>query len=84
MCGNQAATYAIRARGRTWAVPHPGRWLVLSSAVDLSIATTLAARGWFIAPLPPLSLCSVLVGAAAFALLLDFVRIPVFRRLEVV
>jgi H+-transporting ATPase len=31
VCGNQATTYAVRARGRIWSSPHPCRWLVSSS-----------------------------------------------------
>jgi len=31
VCGNQATTYAVRARGRIWSSPHPCRWLLSSS-----------------------------------------------------
>jgi H+-transporting ATPase len=83
VCGNQAATYAIRARGRLWSVPYPGRWVVVASATDLLLATTLASRGWFMTPLPLALLLSVFGGAIAFVLILDFARIPVFKRLHI-
>jgi H+-transporting ATPase len=57
-----------RARGRIWSFPHPGRWVVVASATDLLLATTLASRGWLMAPLPLNALLSVFGGAIAFAL----------------
>jgi hypothetical protein len=35
------------------------------------------------APLPAWSLAAVLVGAAAFAAIFDFVKVPAFRRLGI-
>jgi H+-transporting ATPase len=83
VCGNQAATYSIRARGRIWSLPHPGHWVVVASATDLLLATTLASLGWLMTPSPPMLLLSVFGGAIAFALMLDFARIPVFKRLQI-
>jgi len=83
VCGNQAATYNVRARRRIWAAPFPSRWLVLSSVADLLIALVLAERGWFMTPLPFPVLISVLGGAIAFAFVLDFVKGPLFNRLQI-
>ncbi|MGD0140834.1 MAG: HAD-IC family P-type ATPase [Tepidisphaeraceae bacterium] len=83
VCGNQATTYAVRARRRIWSSPHPGRWLVLSSVADLLIAWALAERGWLMMPLAPSVLGSVLAGAIAFAFLLDLVKVAVFSRLKI-
>ena len=57
--GNQATTYTNRARQHLWSTP-PSRWLVLSSVVDVLIASTLASRGLAMAPLP-----LVVIGATA-------------------
>jgi H+-transporting ATPase len=81
--GNQAMTYAIRARGRIWALPHPSRWLILSSVVDLGSALTLAGCGWLMAPLPIWLLASVLAGSVAFVFVLDLVKVSVFCRLKI-
>jgi H+-transporting ATPase len=83
VCGNQATTYAIRARGRIWSSPRPSRWLVLSSVADLVIAVTLAGCGWLMQPLPVWVLGGVLVGAFVFAFAVDLVKIPVFSRLKI-
>jgi len=82
VCGNQATTYAIRARGRIWSLPLPCRWLVSSSVADVCIAATLAGFGWLMVPLPCWILGSVLAGAITFAFVLDLVKVPVFERLE--
>ena len=83
VCGNQAMTYAIRARGRIWASPHPSRWLVLSSVADLGSALTLAGCGWLMVPLPIWVLASVLAGAIIFVFILDLVKVSVFGRLKI-
>ena len=41
--GNQATLYALRERQRLWSTP--SGWLVLSSAADVLIASTVALRG---------------------------------------
>jgi H+-transporting ATPase len=83
VCGNQAMTYAVRARGRIWASPHPSRWLVLSSVADLGSALTLASCGWLMMPLPIWLLGYVLAGAIVFVFALDLVKVSVFGRLKI-
>jgi len=80
--GNQATTYANRTRQNLWSI-RPSFWLVFSSIADLLIALTLANRGIAMAPLPWLVMGGVLMGAAAFALLVDVVKVPVFNRLRI-
>jgi H+-transporting ATPase len=81
--GNQATTYTNRARRRLWSKA-PSRWLVLASAADLLIASTMASCGLAMARLPAVVIAATLGGAVAFAFLVDFVKLPVFRRLEIV
>ena len=83
VCGNQATTYTVRARGRIWLSPRPSRWLVLSSIADLLIALVLAARGWLMMPLPLLVVMMVLAGAIGFAFVIDLVKVLVFSRLKI-
>jgi H+-transporting ATPase len=83
VCGNQATTYAVRARRRVWASPRPSRWVALSSGADLLIASVLAGCGWLMMPLPLWVLGSVLAGAIAFVFVLDLVKVSVFRRLQI-
>jgi H+-transporting ATPase len=81
--GNQATMYTNRARGHLWST-RPSSWLVVSSVADLSIASTMANRGIAMAPLPLVLVGGALLGALVFAFLVDFVKVPVFRRLKLV
>lgn len=83
VCGNQATTYAVRARGRIWSSPFSSHWLVLSSLADLAIALTLAGCGWLMAPVRFSLLISVLAGAIAFAFAVNLVKVSEFRRLKI-
>jgi H+-transporting ATPase len=80
--GNQATTYTNRERRHLWS-SRPSSWLIFSSIADLLITSTLAVRGIAMKPLPLLMLAGTLAAAVAFALLLDLVKVPVFRRLAI-
>ncbi len=81
--GNQATTYTNRAHGHLWSIA-PSRWVVLSSAVDVLIASTMANQGLAMAPLPLMVIGGTLAAAIVFAFLVDFVKVPVFRHLKIV
>jgi H+-transporting ATPase len=80
--GNQATTYTNRERRHLWS-SRPSTWLLISSVADLLIASTLAVRGIAMTPLPVEVVAGTLAAAAAFAIILDFVKVPVFRRLGI-
>jgi H+-transporting ATPase len=80
--GNQATTYLNRERKRLGSIS-PSQWLIASSVVDLLIASTLATCGIAMAPLSLVVVAGILVAAVAFALVLDFVKVPVFNRLGI-
>jgi H+-transporting ATPase len=80
--GNQATTYTNRVRGRMVS-SRPSSWLIGSSVVDLLIASALAICGIAMTSLPLLVVAGTLVSAAAFAFLLDFAKVPVFKRLGI-
>ena len=80
--GNQATTYTNRERQRMGSA-RPSRWLIGSSVLDLLIASTLATFGIAMTPLPTFVVGGALVTAAAFAFILDFAKVPVFKRLSI-
>ena len=79
--GNQATTYPIANAG-AW-VCSPSLWLVVSTVVDMLIASTLATRGIAMGPLPIFVVEGTLVAAAVFAFIVDFAKVPVFNRLGI-
>ncbi len=80
--GNQATTYTNRERRRLWA-SRPSIWVVVSSIGDVLIASVLAIGGFAMTALPAVVVAGALAVACGFAVLLDFVKVPVFRRLEI-
>jgi len=80
--GNQATTYTNRERRHLWS-SRPSLWLVVSSIADLLIASTLAIGGIAMTPLPAWIVAGTLAAAAAFAVVLDLVKVPIFRRLGI-
>jgi H+-transporting ATPase len=81
--GNQATTYTNRERQRMGSC-RPSRWLVGSSVIDLLIASMLAIFGIAMAPVPAILVGGALLAAAVFAFLLDFAKVPVFKRLGII
>ena len=79
---SQAGTYTNRERRRLGA-SRPSRMLVVSSAVDVAIASALAAFGIAMTPLPSLAVGGILFAAAVFTFVMDFAKIPVFSRLRI-
>jgi H+-transporting ATPase len=80
--GSQATIYAIRER-RHLSSTRRSPWLVVSSVVDITIASVLAVAGIAMTPLPALLVAGMLAAAAAFAFVLDVVKVPVFARLRI-
>ena len=78
--GNQATTYNNRERRHLWS-SRPSNWVLASSAVDILIAATLSVAGIAMHSLAIQWVLVTLIAAAAFAVALDFVKVPAFRRL---
>ena len=53
-----------------------------SSAVDIAIASTLAACGVAMSGVPVMMIAGLFVAAVIFAFALDFAKVPVLRRLS--
>jgi H+-transporting ATPase len=80
--GSQATTYVMRGRQHLWGL-RPSLTLLLSSAADVLIISTLAIYGIAMAPLAPWVVACEFAAAIAFGLVLDVVKIPVFVRLRI-
>ena len=80
--GNQATTYTNRERRRLWS-SRPSIWVIVSSVGDLLIASVLAIAGIAMTALPVAMVAGALVAAVVFAVLMDFIKVPLFRRLRI-
>lgn len=79
--GSQTTLYAIRDRQRLWS--RASLWLNLSSLANVLIISTLAVAGILMTPLPILVVAGTLGAAIGFGLVLNGVKIPVFKRLKI-
>lgn len=80
--GSEATLYSIRERGRLWS-SRPSLLVVVSTVCDILIISTLVTRGIAMSPLSIFVVGGTLVGAAAFTFILDFAKVPVFKRLGI-
>jgi len=79
--GSQAITYAVRDRRHLWGL-RPTRWLVLSTCADVLFISVLANRGWVMAPLSFVLLATVLAVSVVFWMILNILKIPIFKLLK--
>jgi H+-transporting ATPase len=80
--GGEATLYSIRERRRLWS-SRPGTWVIVASIGDILIISTLAVVGVAMHPLPIVVVAYTLCATVLFTFLLDFIKVPVFRRLQI-
>jgi H+-transporting ATPase len=78
----QGNVYLIRERGHFWH-SWPSRWLIGSSIADIAVVAALAMLGILMAPLSPLLIVELLAAVALYLLILDQLKVLIFRRFEV-
>lgn len=75
----QGVVYLVRERRHLWH-SRPSRLLLLSTGVDIAIVSAMAVRGVWMAAIPWWSLVELFTVLAVFLVLLDSVKVQVFRR----
>ncbi len=80
--GSQATLYAIRERKYLWH-SRPSLWLLGATATDLLISCTLAIFGILMVPLSAMVIAGTFAASIAFWFVLNLVKIPVFKRLQI-
>ncbi len=78
----QGNVYLVRERGPFWR-SRPSRWLVVSSAIDLVVVTGMATMGVLMTPVSLKLIVLLLVVIAAYLLILDHLKVRIFRRIAV-
>jgi H+-transporting ATPase len=81
--GGEAVLYSVREREHLWR-SCPGSLVIVATVADILIISVLATRGIAMHSLPISIIGGTLLGAASFAFLFDFVKVPVFRQLQIV
>lgn len=78
----QGNVYLVRERGPFWR-SRPSRWLFASSVLDLAIVIGMAATGVLMTSVSLTLIGVLLLTVAAYLLLLDRVKVQVFRHIAV-
>jgi hypothetical protein len=72
-----------RARAATPLEFSPGQWLIISSAVDLTLISLLAVNGILMRSLAIAVVAGLFAAAIIFSFHLDSVKVVLFRRLGI-
>jgi H+-transporting ATPase len=78
----QALVYVLRERGRMWN-SRPSLLMMVFSLLDIAVVSTLAVRGILMEPLALPVVLPLLGATLAFAVLLDQIKVVLFRHLLV-
>jgi H+-transporting ATPase len=78
----QGNIYLIRERGHFWQ-SRPSPWLISSSATDLAVVALMATVGVLMAPVNPLLIAELLTVVAIYLLMLDQIKVLIFRRFNI-
>jgi H+-transporting ATPase len=73
--------YLVRERRHFWQ-SWPSTWLLLASALDLVIVIILASQGILMTAVSPALIGGVLAVSLLYLVMLDFVKIRIFRRIS--
>jgi H+-transporting ATPase len=76
--GNQATIYAIREKGRFF-VSLPGKWLLASSVLDISVAVGLVHYGILMAPLSDQLVGIVFLMTFCYLIILNIFKKVIFK-----
>ena len=76
----QGLIYLVRSDGPFWRSP-PGRWLLITSAADITVVSLLAIHGLLMAAVSPTLVGGLLAAVLAYLVVLDVVKVRAFRAL---
>ncbi len=74
----QVNVYLVRERRHFWSSP-PSRWMLLGTLMDVILVSLLATQGWLMAAIPLYLVALTLLVTSAFLVLVDSLKIFIFR-----
>jgi H+-transporting ATPase len=80
--GGEAILYCVRERRHLWR-SRPSTWMIIATVADIIIISVLALRGIEMQAISAAVAATVFAAAMLFSFLLDFIKVPVFRRLGI-
>jgi H+-transporting ATPase len=80
--GGEAILYCVRERRHLWK-SRPSVWMIVASVADIIIISSLALGGIEMRALSFEVIALLGAAAVGFGLLLDFIKVPAFKRLGI-
>ena len=77
----QGTIYLVRERGHFWR-SRPSKWMLIGTGLDLLLVGIFASRGILMASIPACLVLGLLLVITVYLILLDFVKVPIFSRLN--
>lgn len=77
----QSTIYLIRERGHFWR-SFPSKWMLLGTVLDILVVGFLASQGILMAAIPLKLVIEIFVIIVTYIFLLDFIKVPIFKRLK--
>ncbi|MDD5404624.1 MAG: plasma-membrane proton-efflux P-type ATPase [Sulfuricella sp.] len=71
--------YLVRERRHFWQ-SRPSRWLMVATALDLAVVCAMASQGVLMSAISPALIAGLLALALAYLVMMDFLKIRIFRR----
>lgn len=79
----QMVLYLTRNPGFFWKKPHPGRWLLFATILDVFLTVILATQGWLMAPIKFSLILFLLILAITFLIVADSFKVVLsIKRVE--
>jgi H+-transporting ATPase len=77
----QTTIYLIRERGHFWR-SFPSKWMLIGTALDILVVGFLASQGILMTAIPLSLVLKVFLIIVTYIFLLDFIKVPIFRKLQ--
>ncbi|QIK38707.1 plasma-membrane proton-efflux P-type ATPase [Caldichromatium japonicum] len=71
--------YLVRERRHFWR-SRPSRWLLIASVIDIAVVGLMASQGILMTAISPALIGGLLAVAMGYLVLMDFLKIGIFRR----
>ncbi|OGT08615.1 MAG: plasma-membrane proton-efflux P-type ATPase [Gammaproteobacteria bacterium GWE2_37_16] len=79
----QGNIYLVRERKHIWH-SMPGKWLLFSSLMDILIVSVLATQGILMTAISSLFVAALFSLVVFYLVIIDFIKVPVFRRFGII
>jgi H+-transporting ATPase len=75
--------YLVRERRHFWQ-SRPSNWLMIATVLDIVVVVVMASRGILMTAISPLLIVGLLLVVLAYLVMMDFLKIRIFRRFGLV